>query len=120
MMSDPATYHLDPDKVYHSLVQAGEEWADKESAASLYEETKSTVLAELKNQVQAELGEKPLSEAARETKARAMPEYRLHLTQMVAARREANIARVRYDTQKILAELRRTKESTERAKMTLR
>lgn len=119
-MSDPATYHLDPDRVYHALVQAGEEWAEKQAAADLYEETKATVLAELKNQVQAESGTEKLSEAARETKARAMPEYRLHLTKMVAARKEANISRVRYDAQKMLAELRRTEASTRRAEMTLR
>jgi hypothetical protein len=113
-MSDPATYHLDPDRVYNSLVKAGEEWADKQSAADLLEETKKSVLAELTNQCEGK------SHAVKESTALALPEYRLHLANMVKARRDANICRVRYEAQKMLAELRRTEASTRRAEMTLR
>ena len=113
-MTDPATYHLDPDKVYNSLVRAGEEWADKDSAASLLEETRKSVLAELINQCEGK------SHAVKEASALATPEYRLHVTNMVKARRDANIARCRYEAQKMLAELRRTVESTRRAEINLR
>ena len=105
---------FDPDRIYKQLADAGEDWADKQAAAELLEETKKSVLAELMN---AEVG---LSVSARESNALANPAYRLHLTNMVAARREANRARVRYDSMKVLAEMRRTQESTRRAEINLR
>ena len=105
---------FDPDRIYKQLADAGEDWADKQAAAELLEETKKSVLAELMN---AETG---LSVSARESNALANPAYKLHLTNMVAARREANRARVRYDSMKVLAEMRRTQESTRRAEINLR
>jgi hypothetical protein len=38
---------FDPNRIYHEIVTAGEDWTDKEAAAELLEETKKTVLAEL-------------------------------------------------------------------------
>jgi hypothetical protein len=38
----------------------------------------------------------------------------------VTARKAANKARVRYDSARVLAELRRSQESTRRAEMTMR
>lgn len=96
-----------PEAIYKQLLQAGEDWADKEAAASLKEETKKTLLAELKIGFSG-------SDAERERNARAEPAYKLHITQMSAARKEANRAKVRYDSCKVLAELRRTQESTRR------
>ena len=106
---------LNPDQIVRNIVSAGEDWADKESAADLLEETKRTVLAELMNQQPASM-----SVAAKEQVALADPAYRLHLTNMVSARKEANRARVRYDALKVLAELRRSEESTRRAEMGIR
>jgi hypothetical protein len=54
------------------------------------------------------------SKADRELGALSEPAYKLHLANMVAARKEANRARVRYDSARVLAELRRTQESTRR------
>jgi hypothetical protein len=105
---------LDPDKVYAELMSAGDDWADKEAAASALEETKKTVLAELKVQHASS------SDAAKETAALADPVYKTHIERMVEARRTANRAKVRYDVGKVLAELRRSQESTRRAEMTLR
>lgn len=96
-----------PEGIYRSLLEAGEAWTDAEAAADLLEETKKTVLAELMQGYQG-------STAERERNALADPEYKLHLTKMSAARKEANRARVRYDAAKVLAELRRTQESTRR------
>lgn len=111
-MSEPQPF--DPDRIYHNIVGAGEAWADKEAAAELLEETRKTVLAELVNGLPANL-----SMAAREMTALADAAYRLHVTQMVAARKEANKARMRYDAVKVLAEMRRSQESTRRAEMRL-
>lgn len=104
---------FDPDRIYHEIVIAGEGWADKEAAAAVLEETKKTVLAELKRGYQG-------SEAERERNALADPAYKLHLTNMNSARRDANRARVRYDAVRVLGEMRRTQESTRRAEANIR
>lgn len=105
---------LNSDKAYEALIESGDDWADKDAAASLLEETKKSVLARLKN----ESGEK--SDAAKETIALCHEDYMEHLGLMVEARRAANKAKVRYDSAKTLAEMRRSEESTRRAEMTLR
>ena len=97
-----------PESIYRQLLQAGEEWADKEAAAEILEESKKTLLAELMGSVSAD------SKAERERIALADPAYKLHVTNMVTARKAANAARVRYDSARVLAELRRTQESTRR------
>lgn len=105
---------MDADAIYNSLVKAGEEWSDLDAAASLLEETRKSVLAKLMNECQA------ASIGAKEMIALADEEYRAHVATMVTARKVANRARVRYDSAKVLAELRRSEESTRRAEMSLR
>lgn len=105
---------LNSDRAYESLIQSGEDWADKEAAASILEETKKSVLARIKNTVGAK------SDAAAETQALCHPDYLEHLSVMVEARKVATKAKVRYDSAKILAEMRRSEESTRRAEMTMR
>jgi hypothetical protein len=105
---------FDPDRIRQRLVEVGEEWCDKEAAASLLEETKKTVLAELK------LKAEGTSDAAKETQALADPVYKLHVTNMILARKEANKAKVRWDSAKTWSELRRSKESTMREEMRMR
>lgn len=104
---------FDPEAIYHKLASAGEDWADKEAAAEILEETKKTVLAEI-------MGGFDGSTAERERRALADGAYKHHLTTMSAARKEANRARVRYDSMKVLAEMRRTQESTRRAEANIR
>jgi hypothetical protein len=104
---------FDPDKVYDALVKAGEDWSDLDAAANLLEETKKSVMAKLINEA-----EGPVN--AREYKALADPEYTKHVVGMVTARKAANKARVRYDSAKVLAELRRSEEATRRSEMNLR
>ena len=105
---------FNPDEIHERLRLAGEEWAEKDAAANALEETKPTLLAELANQAVAG------SEAAKKNLALSDSAYRLHLTNMVSARKEANRAKVRYETGKIWAELKRTQESTKRAEMNQR
>lgn len=112
MKDDPRK--LDSDRAYDALIKAGEDWADKDAAACLLEENRKSVLAKYKN----ESGEK--SDAARETLALCHDNYLEHVAMMVEARRIANRARVKYDSAKVLAEMRRSEESTRRAEMTLR
>lgn len=104
---------FEPEKIYHQLVEAGEEWADKDAAANILEETKKTLLAELMQGFQG-------SNAERERCALADTTYKHHLKTMVAARKDATRARVRYDSMRVLAEMRRTQESTRRAEASIR
>lgn len=105
---------FDPDKIRERLAEVGEDWADKDAAANLLEETKKTLLAELMLSADAS------TKADREMKALADPAYKLHITNMVVARKEANKARVRFETGKMWAELRRSQESTRREEMRIR
>jgi hypothetical protein len=105
---------FDPDRIRERLAQVGEEWADADAAANLLEETKNSVLSELMNTANAS------SEAERKRIAQADPAFKLHLANMVTARKEANRARVRYETGKMWADLRRSQESTKREEMRIR
>jgi hypothetical protein len=104
---------MDVDQVHNRLVSAGEEWADQDAAASLLEETRKTVLAELMNGLQGSI-------ASRESEALANPVYKLHVTNMVTARKAANRAKVKYDSARAWCELVRTQEATRRAEITMR
>lgn len=103
---------LNPEKLAAEIAKAGETWADAEATASQLEELKKVVLAELMNGMDG-------SVAARETAALATPEYKNHIVGMVSARHTANRAKVRYKALEVLAELKRSQESTRRAEMQL-
>lgn len=105
---------FDPDKTYAALVKAGEDWADANAAADALEETKKSVLAKL----MLESGGK--TNAEKEMLGLADEKYMSFVNSMVEARRTANKLRVRYDSAKTLAELRRSQESTKRAEMQIR
>ena len=105
---------FDADKAYDSIVRAGEDWADKQAAADLLEETRKSVLAKLM------LAADGTTQGQREMLALADDEYTNFVTGMVSARKAANKARVRYDSAKVLAELRRSQEATRRAEASIR
>lgn len=102
---------FEPNEIAERMRLAGEEWSDLDAAANMLEETRKSVLAELVNQ------SKGGSIAAKESEALADPAYKLHLANMVNARKLANRARVRYDTARAWVELVRTSEATKRAEM---
>jgi hypothetical protein len=79
----------------------------------LLEEKRKTVLAELMNVLTGSI-------ASRESEALANPVYKLHVTNMVSARKAANRAKVRYDSARAWCELVRTQEATRRAEITMR
>ena len=97
-----------PRSIYEELVTLGEAWANAHAAAELLEENKKSVLAKLT------ITAKGNSQAAKEASALCEPDYEEHISKMVKARREANLAKVRYDSKKVFVELLRTKEVTER------
>jgi len=100
---------FDPEKIYKGLVEAGNDWADKEAAANLLEQTKKTYLAQLQTQ------HFPTDSATGgEQKALARPEYKDHITAMVNARKEANKAQVKYYSMRTLASLRQSEAANAR------
>ena len=105
---------LDPDRIYHHILSAASEWTAADEDARRLKELQPIVLAELTNHMSGE------SMAERKALALADPQYKLHVTQMVAAKTKANAAKARYDAAKNLSELRRSQESTARAEMQLR
>lgn len=105
---------MDTNEIFEKLEQAGMDWADKNAAADILEETKYSVLSECMGLHIED------SNAAAETKARRDPKFKNHLSVMVAARKEANKAKVKYESIKTWIDLRRTEEATERAKINLR
>ena len=105
---------MNPDSIYSKLEQAANDFADKESAASLLEEMKHTILSQCASDWPED------SMASAESKARRDPRFIKHLQDMVTARREANKAKSKYYSIGVWIDLIRTKESTERAKMNIR
>lgn len=68
----------------------GKKWVEADFAANMLEETKSAVLSQMQIRL-VDLG-MPVTRA--EVQAKASDEYMMHLTKMVAARRDANLALV--------------------------
>ena len=104
----------DPTELWKKLVELGEAWADADAAASLLEETRRSVLAEIA------LHSDGKSVAERETVALSMPAYRDHVRAMVEARRIANKARVNYRAAETWCDMARTAEATKRMEMGMR
>lgn len=101
----------DPDKIYHELIEAGEEWADKKSAYQLLDDMTKSVLADIK------IGY-PGSDAAKTSMAMADTKYHEHLQSLAKARRKYLFSQVKYDSIKALSDHRRTEQATRRAEIT--
>lgn len=86
-------------------------WVEAESAASLLEETKSAVLA----QMMARLGDMPVSKA--EMQVKASPEWSDFVTRMVKAREAANLAKVKLEYIKMKYHEWQSEGATRRAEM---
>jgi len=116
---------FDPYRLTQEVIQAGEEWAEQDAAASALEETRRTLLAKLVLEVTESgyrsggAGEKPraISATAAESRALADPRYEQHLELMVMARKEANRMKVRYDMGRMRLELMRSLQATMRNEM---
>ena len=104
------------DELYNKLVKAGETWSDLDAAATLLEETKKVILADLKRIIVTEYSG-TLSDAAATTIALQGKKYKDHIKLMVQARQEANRAKVQYYGMQTYVELYRTEQSTRRAEM---
>jgi len=106
---------INSDAMYRSLLKIGEEWADAKSAYQALDDATSTVLADLTQFHRS--GD--ISRAEAETVARASTAYKDHLVSVAAANKHYLRAQVKYDSLKMLVELRRSEESSRRAEMRL-
>lgn len=92
---------------------AAKEWVEADAAANLLEETKSAVLS----QHMAALGEMPVSKAELTVKSTA--DWHQYLTQMVEARKKANLLKVKLEWIRMRFSEWQSAEASKRAEMRL-
>lgn len=92
---------------------AGEDWAKKDAAARILEETKTAVLS----QRMSALGDMPYSHAER--KVKSTDEWQEHLTKMVDARKAANLAKVKMEFMRMKFSEWQSLNASRRAEMRL-
>lgn len=102
---------LEANKLYHKLTTAGSDWAEKQAAYNILEDTKSAILAQLMLKSQA------TSVAAREIEAKASKEFTEHVKTTQEAMKDALKAKVNYEAIKIWIDLKRSEEATRRAEL---
>ncbi len=107
---------LNPDEIYKTITEAGDDWADKKAAYEALNDVTKSVLAEITGRY-LDAGQ---NKGASEISALASKDYREHLASLSKARGQFLHAQVRFESLKLLAELRRSEESTRRAEMNLR
>jgi hypothetical protein len=110
------TKGLDADHIYRLISESGEDWADKKSAFQALDDLTKTILSDIKG----DYLPSSKSRAEAEDCALASKGYKEHLASLSAARRAWLLAEVRYKNLQLLAELRRSEESTRRAEMNIR
>lgn len=107
---------LDPDRIYHEVTKAGEEWADKKAAYEALDDCTKTIFAEITSDF---LPPTCATKSEAELRALASKGYKEHLGTKAAARKSWLLAEIKYKGLIMLAELRRTEESTRRQEMKL-
>ena len=111
------TSHLiNANEIIDRLIELGVDWANKNAAASLLEETKKSLLATIAEEYA------PICKHAVDSERKALKDQRYtgHLEAMTEARKEAHIARVKYDGGNVFADLQRTNSAMIRAEMGIR
>jgi len=107
---------LNPEEIYHAVIDAGNDYADKKSAYEALDDVTKSVLAD----IMSDFMDGKMTRTEAEMRALASSRYKTHLASLQAARRAWLFSQVRYDSTRLLADLRRSEESTKRAEMTLR
>jgi hypothetical protein len=104
-----------PSDLARGFYEHGKDWSEKDGAASLYEETRRTLRAQIALKFLPDAG----SVSKAEMNAEGTIEYIEHVKAMVAARTVANIARAQFDADRAFIDLVRSQESSRRAEMQL-
>ena len=105
---------LDPNEVFEKYRTAGINWAKLDGQASIMEEKRKPIRA----QIMISLGDISVNKA--EMHAESSPTYIEHIEKMVEARTAANIARAEWEAIKVWVDVTRSLESSRRAEMQLR
>ncbi len=106
---------LDPLAISRDIEQFGTDWSHKKHAADLLEKSNKAVLAQLTNAERRR--DTSLSRKEAEDLAMGSDDYQNHLYACADARRDANLARVKYDAAQARFEALRSLEATKRAEM---
>jgi len=101
----------EPTKIYHALMDAGADYADKRAAFCQLDDLTKSMLADAYTEF------KDGSAAEKKEKALASDMYLSHLKGLAESRRAFLVAQVKYDSTKAYADALRTKQSTKRAEM---
>lgn len=114
---------FDPHILTQEVVKLGTAWSEKDANASGLEETRKSLLAQLvleyvdTPRISKDGKIRQNTQALAEQQALSDDRYTLHLEMMVLERKEANIARVKYDMGKMKLELTRSLQATLRQEM---
>jgi len=108
---------MDPEKIALRLQELGNAYAEAEYAASLLEESRRSIKAQVASEKYKELN---MTASRAETEAEASSIYKEHIESMCKARRDANIAKINLEACRTWIELLRTSAANERAAMNLR
>lgn len=108
---------MNADRIYQEVTSAGEKWADCKAAYEALDDMTKTVYADIMTNYMPPICS---TKGEAECRAYADKDYKAHLVEKGKARRAWLLAQVGYDGLKMLAELRRSQESTRRAELTLR
>ena len=96
---------------------AARQWVDAEAAAQLLEDLKTTSLEQFKQQLIEADGDMPDSHAERRVKSR--PQWEQYIRDMVAARKEANLCKVKLDWLRMRFSEWQSRDANSRAEMRL-
>ena len=107
---------FNPDEIFAKVSAAGDRWADAKAAYEALDDNTKSVLADITSSF---LDGTKCSRAEAEMRALSSGDYKTHLASVSRARKEWLKAQVAYDSLKMLAEHRRSQESTRRAEMRL-
>ena len=107
---------LDADAIFAKIQTAGDDWADKKAAFCALDDMTATVKADLTTDFYTSCS----SKAEASERALATSRYKEHLASVAGARRAWLLAEVKFKNLQLLAELRRSEESTRRAEMGMR
>lgn len=102
----------DNQPISEQYARAGLDWADKEAAASILEDTRSAHLAEMVTKVIEANPGMALNRA--ESTVKASPEWREYVTSTVEARRVANRAKIKLDYLRMRAQEEMSRAANER------
>lgn len=96
---------------------AAKAWVEAEAAAQLLEDLKTTSLEQMKQSLIEQEGDMPDSHAERRVKSR--PDWEKYIRDMVAARKEANLCKVKLDWLKMRFAEWTSRDANSRAEMRL-